>query len=119
MWPTNLSVILGALFTGLGVIAAGIGIYRFGTERGKLQTKALEAFDVFCKTQERIAVAQDRQAAAAETNARLIPLLEALHEDREQVSTTLRVISRELRELREYIYEHGPVDSRLRGNDEA
>jgi uncharacterized protein (DUF58 family) len=108
-----LSAIFGAIFAGLGLAAAGIGIYRFGSERGKTQAKALEAFDVFIRTQDGIARAQDRQAVAAETNARLIPLLEALHEDREQTSTTLRVISRELRELREYVYEHG-LESEVR-----
>ena len=101
MWPNDVSGIAAALFTGLGALAAGVGIYRFGAERGRLQSKAVEALDVFIRFQERIASAAERQAIAAETNARLIPLLESLHEDREQISTTLRVISRELHELRE------------------
>jgi len=99
-----------AIFAGLGALAAGIGLYRFGISRGSMQNKAMQAFDVFCATQDRIADSQERQAAALEANTRLISLLESLAAQREQMNEkqeqnglTLRVISREVRELRELL----------------
>jgi hypothetical protein len=96
------------MFAGLGALAAGIGLFRFGVSRGALQNKAVQAFDLFLSSGDRIAVAQERQAAALEANARLIPLLESLAAQREQMiekqeqnGLTLRVISREVRELKE------------------
>lgn len=88
---------------GLGAAAAGVGIYRFGSSRGAAQSKAVEAFTMFCNTQDRIANAQERQAAALESQARLIPLLEAWHASQEQTSLTLRVVSREVHELKELV----------------
>jgi hypothetical protein len=100
----------GAFFAGLGALAAGLGLYRFGISRGAMQNKAIKAFDMFCSTQDRIAHSQERQAAALEANARLISLLESLAAQREQMvekqeqnGLTLRVISREVRELRELL----------------
>ena len=90
----------GAMLAGLGAMAAGVGIYRFGASRGAMQSKALQAFEIFIATQARIADAQDRQAKALEESAKLLPLLETLSEQREQMSLTMRVMSRELRELR-------------------
>ena len=93
----------GALFAGLGAVAAGVGIFRFGASRAAVQNKAMQAFDLFISTQDRIALAQERQAAALEANAKLIPLLEAWHSQQEQTSLTLRVLSREVHELRDMV----------------
>lgn len=104
----------GSMFAGLGAVAAGIGIYRFGSSRGAAQNKAIQALDMFIATQDRIASAQDRQAAALEANAKLIPLLASLATQREQMiekqeqnGLTLRVISREVHELKELITTPG------------
>ena len=94
------------LLAGLGALAAGIGLYRFGTSRGMVQAQIVKAVELFCATQDRIADAQERQAKALEENARLIPLLESLAAQREQVGLTMRVISRELRELKELMAPH-------------
>jgi hypothetical protein len=103
-----------AIFVGLGALAAGIGIFRFGVSRGAMQNKAIQALDMFCSTQDRIANSQERQAAALEANARLIPLLESLAAQREQMiekqeqnGLTLRVISREVHELKDLVVNGG------------
>jgi hypothetical protein len=103
------------MLAGLGAVAAGLGIYRFGASRGAAQTKAVQALDLFIATEDRIANAQERQAAALEANAKLIPLLESLATQREQMiekqeqnGLTLRVISREVRELRELVADGRP-----------
>ena len=98
----------GNILAGLGAIAAGLGIYRFGASRGSAQIKFVAAMDLFMKTQDQIATAQERQAAALEANARLILLLEAWHSQQEQTSLTLRVLSREVHEVKELI---APFDS--------
>jgi len=61
--PVSIAVGIG---TGLGMIAAGLGIYRFGSARGELQAKSIEAMDLFISTQVRIVQAAERTANIAE-----------------------------------------------------
>ena len=91
--PVAIAVAVG---TGLGACAAGIGIYRFGTSRGHAQTKALQAMDVFIATQTRVAESLERTARAAEQHAKMIPLIESIHEERIGLGITLRAMSRKL-----------------------
>jgi acetyl-CoA carboxylase carboxyltransferase component len=84
---------------GLGVLGAGVGIYRFGASRGELQSRTSAAMDLFMSTQGRIADAMERTAQAAEQNAKWIPLIEAMHEDRHELGLTLRAMSRKLNAL--------------------
>jgi hypothetical protein len=83
----------------LGVLAAGVGLLRYGASRGSMQSKSVEALNVFLQTQPRIVDAQLRQAAAAESNAKLVALLEDFHEQQREIGVTLRTISRKLNAL--------------------
>lgn len=99
------STLIGWVAAGVGALAAGLGILRAGFAFGKSVDKAFHALTIQAEAQSQMAAASARQAAALESNARLLPLFEALHEERERLSTTLRVISKELHELREHIAE--------------
>jgi hypothetical protein len=87
------------VLTGLGVLAAGIGILFFGFRLGRTLNPIPEAIKIMVDTQERIAVAMERQAEVAQSNAKLVDLIETIHLDREQIGRTLRIISRRIEAL--------------------
>ena len=60
------------------------------------------------------AIATVHNLEACEANARLIPLLEAWHSQQEQTSLTLRVLSREMHELRDLVANGGAPSSDVR-----
>ena len=92
--------------TGLGILAAGIGIYKFGSQHGATQAKTTQAMDMLITTMPR-AVAEmgrqrealERNAKAAEENAKWIPLIEQMHEERHELGLTLRSMARKLNAL--------------------
>jgi len=103
--PVAIGVAVG---TGLGTLAAGIGIYRFGTSRGHAQSKAVQAMEVFIATQTRVADSLERTARAAEEHAKMIPLFESINEERVALGITLRAMSRKLNTIMRI--NEGPSD---------
>ena len=106
MMGLDTGTLITNVVAGLGILAAGIGIYKFGSQHGATQAKTTQAMDVFItvlpkavEEMGRQREAMDRQAKAAEENAKWIPLIEAMHEERHALGLTLRAMSRKLNML--------------------
>ncbi len=83
------AVILAAM----GFTAACLGIFRAGWASAGFFRSASASLGEVLRVQE-------RQAAALERSADLVPTLDRFHAAQEQVGTELRVMSREMRQIR-------------------
>lgn len=87
---------IGALAAGTGLLVAGVRFGRFSARAEMAALKLVEHLDRVGNLQERQAVAQEKSALWAESNARLVLLLERMQDEREQLGRTLRVMSRRI-----------------------
>lgn len=108
---TSVAQSVAILAAGLGMMAAGIAIARFFARAEKVIEYIPGAMDRQSKAQEEMVLAHNREAAAVEKSANLVPILEQLQAEREDVGRTLRVMSRELRELRGLLTHEETNDS--------
>jgi len=85
---------LGGVGAGTGLLFAGIKFGRFSERSGQAAMALVTHFEKIQDLQERQAIAAEKQAEAAGTNTRMLELIQRLGEDREDISRTMRVISR-------------------------
>ncbi len=94
----------------IGFMAACLGIFKAGWSAGTFFTSFGKIAGLMSATMQRHMQQQDelirlaeRQAVAQERSADLVPLLERMEASYQQLGTELRVISREMRQLKDRI----------------
>jgi hypothetical protein len=103
----EISQIADVLLRGAAWLAGAIGIFRAGVAAAKFFNRAGEVIvqipemlEAQARAQQEMVAAHNRQADALERTASLVPILERIQEEREQIGTTLRVITREIRSIK-------------------
>lgn len=106
----DMAAILPLMIAALGFFAASIGIFRaafamagFFRSAGQLLARIPQALEGQYKTQNEMLRAQERQAAALERAADLVPALERFHAAQEQVAAEIRTLYRQFRQLKDVI----------------
>jgi len=110
----EISDILVRILIGLGSLAAGTGIFfagaRFGRLADRLGGRIPAALEAQSAAAQKLVEANQRQATALEQHSALLPLMSRLSDQRqeliekqEQTGRLLRVLSREMRELKETV----------------
>ncbi len=95
------------ILTGLGALAAGTGIFKAGISVGRLADRVPQALQDQAASQRELVDANKRQAVALEQSAKIVPLLEQVHSEREEIGLTLRAMARKLNTL----LEHNGIES--------